>query len=132
MPRHGWKYGSLADLDPSLKGSRMSALKLHQPELTVFNGQDNDEGPTIFRIEDYAALRPTRRDTTLRAFDDQEESVDRARILHLNRRCPYCKHPIVDPMALNDGRWNRGHSCVPGTASLVGFQCGGCYQQWPA
>ena len=108
----------------------MSYLKLHQPEIDV--AEVDDEGPTIFRIDDYAALRPTRRDTTLRHLDSEDEPVDRARILHLNRRCPYCKHPIVEPIELANGRRNAGHSCVPGTASLVGFQCSGCYQQWPA
>ena len=108
----------------------MSGLRLYRPEASGNEVADHEE-PVIFHIDDYAALRPTRGGSTLPRWE-QDDTVDRARILHLNRRCPYCKHPVIEPLELNDGLQNSGRSRVPGTATLVGFQCGGCYQQWPA
>lgn len=103
----------------------MSELKLYEPEC------DAADEPRIFRIEDYAGLRRERRREMPDSFRE-EPAVDRARILHMNRRCPYCKHPVVEPLELSDGLRNRSRSQLPGTASVVGFQCLGCYHQWPA
>lgn len=107
----------------------MSNVKLYQP--VAEEGAWDEPAPVIFRIEDYAALRPRRTPPT-ETFDEEDETVGRARILHMNRRCPYCKHPVVQPLELNDGRYNRNRSRLPGSASVVGFQCDGCYQEWPA
>lgn len=109
----------------------MSELKLYRPEAGDVDTVP-DDGPQIFRIEDYFDRRPPRRELFPSRHDDEADTVDRARILHLNRRCPYCKHPVVEPLELNDGRMNRNRSRVPGTATVVGFHCQGCYLEWPA
>ncbi|MCC7424631.1 MAG: hypothetical protein IT428_30550 [Planctomycetaceae bacterium] len=103
----------------------MSGLKLFDADAI----DAKDEGPVIFRIADFAHLR---RPAPVMEPTEDDEALGRARILHANRRCPYCKHPVVQPVELNNGRYSRNRSRLPGSASVVGFQCDGCYQEWPA
>ena len=58
--------------------------------------------------------------------------VDRAYTIYTNGRCPVCRHPVVEPIELNDAVVGRGNLPVPGTATLVGFHCEGCDSEWPA
>src|SRR5213078_2927386 len=64
-------------------GSGMSNLKLYQPEAdeTPANGA---EEPLIFSIADYLERRPPRRERPVRS-PSEDDAVDRARILHINR-----------------------------------------------
>ncbi len=58
--------------------------------------------------------------------------LDRARTLYLNRCCPDCSHPIVEPVELDDAMVNRNGQPIPGTATLIGFRCDACDNEWPA
>ncbi|MBW3539351.1 MAG: hypothetical protein KY476_03705 [Planctomycetes bacterium] len=94
--------------------------------LRVFRGTDSDDphtddaGPVVIpfggRFERRQGVDP----------------VLRARLLHDNRLCPTCHHPVVEPLELNDGLMSRNRRPVPGTGTLVGFHCRGCDREWPA
>lgn len=56
----------------------------------------------------------------------------RARALYKNRSCPTCRHPVVEPLELDDALRNRNNMPIPGTATLVGFHCQRCQREWPA
>lgn len=58
--------------------------------------------------------------------------VERARILYMNRSCPDCSYPVVDPIELDDGLINHKGMTIPGSATLVGFRCRGCRSEWSA
>ncbi len=58
--------------------------------------------------------------------------VERARLLYVNRSCPFCKHPSVGLIELQDAVLNRNRVPIPGTATLVGFHCNGCEREWPS
>ena len=60
------------------------------------------------------------------------ETVARARIIRTNSRCPVCRHPVTEPIELNDGFISRNNLPIPGTATLVGFRCESCASEWPA
>ena len=56
--------------------------------------------------------------------------VSRARILFQNRRCRHCGYPVVEPLELDDGLVNSSGREIPGTATLIGFQCRSCDATW--
>lgn len=83
----------------------------------------NDDDPPILS---YSAFRLRRR------VPQTENVAGRAHLLHANRHCPYCGHPIVEPLELRDAALNRNRLPIPGTATLVGFHCHDCQAEWPA
>lgn len=58
--------------------------------------------------------------------------LQRSRVIHENRQCPSCHHPVVEPLELRDADINRNGMPIPGTATLVGFHCTRCDYEWPA
>jgi hypothetical protein len=60
------------------------------------------------------------------------EPVERARILFANRQCPKCQYPVVRPVELDDATIGRSGLPIPGTATLIGFECADCEKTWPA
>lgn len=60
------------------------------------------------------------------------DPLSRARTIYENRCCCNCGHPVVEPIELDDGILNRNRLPMPGTASLVGFRCQRCHNEWPA
>ncbi len=60
----------------------------------------------------------------------QMDIITRARLLFENRNCPNCQYPVVLPLELDDATINRNGLPIPGTATLVGFHCGGCGDEW--
>ncbi len=58
--------------------------------------------------------------------------VGRAHTIYTNGRCPACRHPVVEPIELNDALVGRGNLPIPGTATLVGFRCDRCDSEWQA
>ena len=58
--------------------------------------------------------------------------VTRARILYANRKCRDCGYPVVEPIELEDSMTNSSGLAIPGTATLIGFHCCGCENEWPA
>lgn len=66
-------------------------------------------------------------------FEGEANSLDvvsRARILFQNRRCRHCGYPVVEPLELDDGLVNSSGREIPGTATLIGFQCQSCDATW--
>ena len=56
--------------------------------------------------------------------------VTRARVLFANRKCHDCGYPVVEPIELSDSAVNHSGLAIPGTATLVGFRCRGCQNEW--
>ncbi len=70
-------------------------------------------------------------DSTLREpLQTQQDVVTRARLLHRNTTCPTCGKATVDPIELDDALLNRSGLVIPGTASVVGFTCNACSNDW--
>ncbi len=99
----------------------MGRLKLFPPE-RLEGGAGEDEPAVV------SFARLTSRFRRNRPID----VVTRARIVHTNSRCPVCRHPVIEPIELNDGLRGRSHLPIPGTATLVGFRCERCDLEWPA
>ena len=95
---------------PEALGAGERLLRVYEPE------------PQVLSFETFAARKQARRVFSL---------VARARALHNNKRCPYCRHPIVEPVELDDAVVNRNRMTIPGTATLVGFHCERCSAEWP-
>ncbi len=106
----------------------MSRLKVHWPnsQSTIINTEP--EEPRILSFVWHSA-RVRHRQVVA---PDVSDVVARARALHLNRSCPYCSHPIVQPIELRDSVMNRNQMPIPGTATLVGFRCECCQAEWSA
>ncbi|MEY3456953.1 MAG: hypothetical protein RL215_110 [Planctomycetota bacterium] len=59
-------------------------------------------------------------------------AVERARLLHENNECPDCGRSCVQPLELNDALISpRSRLPIPGTATIIGFQCEDCGCEWP-
>jgi len=56
--------------------------------------------------------------------------VTRARLLFENRKCCQCGYPVVEPLELDDALLNSNGREVPGTATLIGFECRSCHASW--
>ncbi|MDC0273362.1 MAG: hypothetical protein P8M30_08170 [Planctomycetaceae bacterium] len=54
----------------------------------------------------------------------------RAQVIRENCQCPSCGHPVVEPVELNNAAPSKNGLPIPGTATLVGFHCCGCEQEW--
>ena len=102
----------------------MSRLKLYWPEAHARGpSTEESEPPPIIPFARF-----------VERFRGQRlmETAARARIIHANSRCPVCRHPVTEPIELNDGFINRNNLPIPGTATLVGFRCQRCTAEWPA
>lgn len=56
--------------------------------------------------------------------------VTRARLLFDNRRCRHCGYPVVTPLEQDDAMVNSSGLEIPGTATLIGFECASCDATW--
>ena len=57
---------------------------------------------------------------------------DRARMIRNNGVCPDCELTDVEPLELKDAVLSRqNHKPIPGTATIVGFHCNHCGNEWP-
>ena len=72
--------------------------------------------------------------TSIRSILNSEpkkmDVVTRARVLFNNRQCRDCGYPVVEPVELPDSAVNQSGLSIPGTATLVGFRCRGCANEW--
>ncbi|MEX0724962.1 MAG: hypothetical protein WEB58_02410 [Planctomycetaceae bacterium] len=112
----------------------MSSLKLYAP--VESSDGDDFEFPSIIPFEMFVGDSESpgmivSRGTSL-GSSRRLTPIVRARVLHTNRVCPYCRHAAVEPIELNDGILNRQRKPIPGTATLVGFHCQDCDAEWPA
>jgi hypothetical protein len=65
-------------------------------------------------------------------FSGRFETVDRARLIRENSKCPGCERHDVEPLELDDAQISsRSRLPIPGTATLVGFRCNDCGCEWP-
>jgi len=56
--------------------------------------------------------------------------ITRARTLFENRSCRHCGYPVVELIELDDGLVNSSGREIPGTATLIGFECKSCEATW--
>lgn len=104
----------------------MSLLKLYRPAPQDRNVKlrfDQAESATLSFTAHYQKTQRGRR---------MMNALNRARRLHENRTCPHCCHPVVEPLELDDAVVGKSQMPIPGTATLVGFHCHGCDQEWSA
>lgn len=71
---------------------------------------------------------PSRQSTPVHA--PRMDVIARARVLFENRRCRHCGYPVIKPLELDDALVNQSGLEIPGTASLIGFQCQSCDAEW--
>ena len=99
----------------------MSRLSVFWPEETNFVLTATDE-PMILPF-------PKPR-TSPNLVNGPMDVVTRARVLYANRKCLECGYPVVEPVELSDSAVNLSGLAIPGTATLVGFRCCGCHNEW--
>jgi hypothetical protein len=104
----------------------MSQLKLYRPlETGRVNGFDladeEDHEPAVLPFKIFADRLESR---------PMRDVVMRARVIHQNKRCPHCHHPVVEPIVLGARLATRDNQPVPGSGTLVGFRCHGCRFEW--
>ena len=63
--------------------------------------------------------------------DSMLDILLRAQQIRVNRTCPDCNCPGVEPVELNNAVQNRNGMPIPGSATLVGFRCNQCDAEWP-
>ncbi|HVJ67185.1 MAG TPA: hypothetical protein VM510_04320 [Caulifigura sp.] len=56
--------------------------------------------------------------------------IRRARLWNSNQACPCCRRATVEPVELEDGLLNAKSELIPGTATIVGFNCSSCGHEW--
>jgi hypothetical protein len=97
--------------------------------LRVFRGPETSRSESRFVEEDRPDV------LSLARFVDRQASsrspLSRAKALHANRCCRFCGSSRVDPVTLNDGLRDGSGQYVPGSATLVGFHCEECREEWP-
>lgn len=106
----------------------MSCLKLFRPE-------NSESGNCISFADDEPAILSFplmgRAKKSERLNQMIRETVNRAWLFKSNTNCPSCDHAGVEPVELNDAHHNQNSRPIPGTATLVGFRCRNCHQEWP-
>lgn len=113
----------------------MSRLKLYWPErdrdefsspTSSSRFEESSDGEMVIPIRKFRADRsaaPARGSSMM-------SLLVRAQAIRENCECPSCGHPVIEPIELNDGTPSRNGLPIPGTATLVGFRCCGCEQEW--
>jgi hypothetical protein len=67
-----------------------------------------------------------------RISDKRMRALNRARVLFENQECAYCGKATVEPLELDDAVVSdKNNRIVPGTATIVGFHCHSCTEEWP-
>ena len=108
----------------------MSCLKLHWPQpLSLYapidadwqSGTDCNDDPVILSFRRNAARSGQGR---------QRDLLSRARIIHENRCCPVCGRAAVVPVDAEQQLKFRNQMPVPGSGTLVGFECECCDHAW--
>ncbi|MFK7820423.1 MAG: hypothetical protein AB8G99_17005 [Planctomycetaceae bacterium] len=109
----------------------MTDLKIFRPSDDEVESQPRFEAPEALPRE----ILPFSRNTRIisgRISSKRMRALNRARILFENQKCAYCGKATVEPLELDDavvsGKNNR---VVPGTATIVGFHCHSCSEEWP-
>ena len=101
----------------------MSRLKLFWPDGPAGQYEAGDNGDP--------AILPFQKRVERGGRDWRNDALSRARCIQANSQCPVCRHPVTEPIELNDGIRSRSNMTIPGTATLVGFRCQRCGSEWP-
>jgi len=96
----------------------MSVLRLFDPESRVAVSRPH--------------VLPLRRALMQAAVRSDLNIVGRARMRFANQCCPGCRRATVAPLELNDSEFDRNGRAIPGTATIIGFNCERCGHQWSA
>ena len=105
----------------------MSILKIYYPE-------DTHNQPVVSKEEPSSMVLPFERGSIKKPHFLQQEdwTLRRARVMFKNHQCPACRSAAVSSLELRDGLLNRKNHMIPGTATVVGFRCASCDNEWPA
>jgi hypothetical protein len=115
----------------------MSCLKLYAPIESDFQERrfsiyedpeevgDREEGEPEILSWNRIATQPRTQNTP-----SLMELLARTRTLYRNKRCRSCNRPTVEPVEMDDALVSKNRMPVPGSATLVGFQCQYCRHEW--
>ncbi len=110
----------------------MSCLKLHWPQsLTLYAPADTDRQSDL-DSDGAPVILPFPRRSARAAIDTQQALLTRARIIHENRCCPICNRAAVVPVDSERSLLSRDHMPIPGSGTLLGFECESCGHSWDA
>ena len=73
---------------------------------------------------------PAATETVPITVEESTAVLDRARLIHRNRLCQCCGRPAVVPMQSEDMLMSRNGLPIPGSGTLIGFQCDCCSHAW--
>lgn len=110
----------------------MSCLRLYAPQnLALYWPAEPAESDVAVADEDGPViLKFPRTQPTARSANSNRTLLARARVLHENRCCPECGRAAVMPVEATDLLWSRNGLPIPGTGTLIGFQCDICNHEW--
>jgi hypothetical protein len=100
----------------------MSRLSVYWPDECHTISKASHEQPVILRFPTAAP--------TMSAPAEPLDIISRARLIFENRRCCQCGYPVVKPVELDDALTNTSGLAIPGSATLVGFECTSCDASW--
>jgi hypothetical protein len=112
----------------------MSCLKLYapaeidveEPRFSIYVDPSDREGADPEILSWNRISTHTRRDNPSSLM----ELLTRTRVLYRNKRCRSCDRPTVEPVEMDDAVVSKSRLPVPGSATLVGFQCQYCRHEW--
>jgi rubredoxin len=112
----------------------MSCLRLYAPrQLALYWPAESVEAPETDADESGPViLKFPRSRVAAGSTTAPRDLLERARLLHENRCCPECGRAAVVPVEATDLLWSRNGLPIPGTGTLVGFQCEICEHEWDA
>jgi len=99
----------------------MSRLSVYWPDECHTNPKAGNDRAVILRFPTAAAAAPVAQPLDI---------ISRARLIFENRRCCQCGYPVVKPVELDDALTNSSGLEIPGSATLVGFECTSCDASW--
>jgi hypothetical protein len=116
----------------NMGGSRMSCLKLHWPQsLSLYAPADTEWAGDEPSADAPVILSFPRRAARL-GHNPQRALLTRARVIHENRCCPVCNRAAVVPVEAGQSLLYRDRMPVPGSGTLLGFECESCGHTWDA
>lgn len=104
----------------------MSDLKIFRPT------EDETAQPELSETREILPFDRSARIISGRVSPRRMRALHRARLLFENQKCPFCGRATVEPLELDDAIVSRlNHREIPGSATLVGFHCSSCENEWP-
>lgn len=111
----------------------MSSLKLYAPqecEVHSYAADGFDDSPnfetcdTVEReVVSFAGFEHGRNVSLM-------EILARTRAVYRNKRCRDCGRPTVQPVERDDALLGKNRLPIPGSATLLGFTCQYCRNEW--